>query len=128
VRRMTSLARLGTTLLLLLCSSCGLLTLKDRYQRWHVEIVYQELNGTFSVAPDHLEVHGPRGEAEVFNYTGTERGFAIVNLGVFEKVKGNTERTVQLTDLENGKIYTFEDQLHPRSPRCHIGVRYPGHS
>lgn len=105
-------------------SGCGLFTLKEPYERWHVRVSYVEEDDRVVSSPGSLEVHGPRGEILVTNSTEQTRGFKIDGLGVAAEIEENESARLQITGAQDGETYRFGDHLNGRGPRGTLVVRY----
>lgn len=89
-------------------------------------IIYDEdpVTGRLTVEPLNWEADWSFGEVQVLNRTDKEHGFAIRELAVFEKIPKGLQRNVSINEARDGKVYTFECQLHDDEFFGKITVKY----
>lgn len=105
-------------------SGCGLFTLREPYERWDARVNYVKQGEVVLLAPETLEVDGPRGAILVTNTTDTTRGFRIEGLGVAVEVDRSESQRVQVTGVQDGETYRFGDHLHSGEPSGRLVVNY----
>lgn len=110
--------------ILALMPACGLFTLKEPYERWEIRMSYEDVGGRVTAEPDSFEVNGPRGEILVHNSTQRTRGFKIPELGVAAEIEDDESARLEVTAMQDGETYKFEDHLDRSGPRGEIVVDY----
>ena len=113
---------------MLLSSSCS--ALKDE-EPWDQTLKYDDHSGQGPLTIEPMKDGVPTllgdaafGQVQIVNNTVVERGFAIDELAVFEKIPAEQTRLVIVTEAKNHHTYTWYDQLHPNEIRGKLVVEY----
>lgn len=92
-------------------SSCGYLRDKEP---WDQTVQYRtDPLGGLIVEPLQIRGDANYGIVNVVNDTGEDRGFAIRDLAVFERIPAGLTVAVEVDEAQDGMTYTFEDHVAP---------------
>jgi len=88
-------------------------------------IEYEEgPGGSVTVSPLEIKADTNFGLIQIVNSTNSEHGFAIRELGVFEKIPKGRTRTVSVSDVRDNRTYVFECHLHDNEFKGSMVVKY----
>lgn len=93
----------------LLAPACG--ALKDPIEPWDKSLNYEGTIRTLEAQPSVVEVDGPFGFLTITNNTPVERGFAIDELAVYEKIIPDGQFRVHVEEAKDGQRYPFYDHV-----------------
>jgi len=102
------LSALGLVLALVpTLASCDYL--KDP-EPWVATVFYQEgPDGRLVFSPTTIEADFRNGIITVVNETEIERGFAVREAAVFDKIPAGQSKNIEVTELKDDTTYVFED-------------------
>lgn len=120
----------GCLALALVCLSSACSALKDQ-EPWTQTLKYDDHSGEgpLTITPTKdgvptLEGDASFGEVQVVNNTIKERGFAIDELAVYEKIPAGQTRVVAVNDAKNHRTYRWYDLVNPNEIKGRLVVEF----